>query len=323
MRYYLGFDVGSSKTHAVVADEEGRCLGFGVAGSGNYQGVGYDGQARTLQAAFAQAAAAAGVTPEQIAGAGFGVAGYDWPSDRPAHLESIATLGLTCPVEIVNDAVNGLLAGTTQGWGVNVTAGSSNNCRGRDRQGREGRIVGNGSFFGEFGGGYEIALKGLQAVNYAWIRRDPPTALTRIYLDATGAADELDLMEGLSNDHYHLYPYLAVEVFRAAADGDAAACRVVSWAGQELGWLAVAVIRQLDLQDEPVEVVQSGTVFEGGNMLVDPMRDVVLQFAPHARLTRLRTLPVVGPVLLGMEVAGFNGYSVRETLVETIQDVQP
>lgn len=323
MRYYLGFDVGSSKTHAVIADEEGRCLGFGVAGSGNYQGVGYDGQARTLQSAFAQAAAAAGVAAGEIAGAGFGVAGYDWPSDRPAHLESIATLGLNCPVEIVNDAVNGLLAGTTQGWGVNVTAGSSNNCRGRDRQGREGRIVGNGSLFGEFGGGYEIAMKGLQAVNYAWIRRDPPTALTRIYLEATGASDEMDLMEGLSVDRYHLYPALAVNVFHAAAAGDAAACRVIAWAGEELGWLAVAVIRQLDLQDEPVEVVQSGTVFKGGSILTDPMREVVLRHAPRARLTRLRTLPVVGPVLLGMETAGYNGYAVRETLIQTIQEVQP
>ena len=37
----------------------------------------------------------------------------------------------------------------------------------------------------------------------------------------------------------------------------------------------------------------------------------------------MRTLPVVGPVLLGMEAAGYNGYAVRETLIQTIQEVQP
>jgi len=317
MPYYLGFDVGSSKTHALIADETGRCRGFGAAGAGNYQTVGYDGLARTLQAAFAAAAAEAGAGPADIAGAGFGVAGYDWPSDRPAHLDAIATLGLDCPLEIVNDAVNGLLAGTSAGWGVNVTAGSSNNCRGRDRHGREGRIVGNGALFGEYGGGLEIAMRGLQAVNHAWIRRGPPTALTAAYLEATGATDPADLMEGLSFDRYTLHAAQAVAVFQAAAAGDEVAAGIIRWAGEELGWLAVAVIRQLELEDEPVEVIQSGSVFDGGAIISEPLRAVVLRHAPRARLLRLQTLPVVGPTLLAMTVAGRDAYAVREALVES------
>lgn len=320
--YFLGFDVGSSKTHALIADEMGRARGFGVAGSGNYQSVGYDGLRHALQTAFAAAAKMAGIGPDAIAGAGFGVAGYDWPSDRPAHLASVATLGLDCPLEIANDAINGLLAGSSHGWGVNVTAGSSNNCRGRDRAGREGRIVGNGSLFGEYGGGLEIAMRGLQAVNHAWIRRAPPTALTAAYLRALGAADEMDLMEGLSFDRYRLSPALAVEVFAAAAAGDEAAGAIIRWAGEELGWLAVAVIRQLDLQDEPVEVIQSGSVFEGGVALTGPMGEVVLRHASHARLLRLRTLPVVGAVMLGMEAAGRDGYAVRNALIDSLRDLR-
>ena len=31
MRFFLGVDVGSSKTHAVIADETGTCIGFGKA----------------------------------------------------------------------------------------------------------------------------------------------------------------------------------------------------------------------------------------------------------------------------------------------------
>jgi len=317
MPYYLGIDVGSSKTHALIADEAGRCRGFGAAGAGNYQTVGYDGLALTLQAAFAAAAAEAGVAPGEIAGAGFGVAGYDWPSDHPAHLAAIATLGLNCPLEIVNDAVNGLLAGTSAGWGVNVTAGSSNNCRGRDRHGREGRIVGNGALFGEYGGGIEIAMRGLQAVNYAWIRRGPPTALTAAYLAATGATDPADLMEGLSFDRYRLHAANALTVFQAAAAGDEVAAGIIRWAGEELGWLAVAVIRQLGLEDEAVEVIQSGSVFDGGAIITEPMRAVVLRHAPRARLFRLQTLPVVGPTLLAMIVAGRDAYAVRDALVES------
>ena len=319
--YYLGLDVGSSKTHALIADAAGRCRGFGAAGAGNYQTVGYDGLARAMATAFDSAAQMAGVSAADIAGAGFGVAGHDWPTDRPPHLEAIATLGLSCPFELVNDAVNGLLAGTTAGWGVNVTAGSSNNCRGRDRAGREGRIVGNGAPFGEYGGAAEIVARGLQAVNHAWIRRGPPTALTEAYLAAAGATDAMDLLEGLSFDRYQLRGELAVAVFRAADAGDAVAADIVRWAGEELGWLAVAVIRQLDLQDEAVEVVQSGSIFDGGPRLSEAMAAVVLHHAPRAHLVRLRALPVVGAVLLGMLAAGQDAYAVRDAIIGTLSTV--
>ena len=321
MGYFLGIDVGSSKTHALIADETGCCIGFGKAEGGNHQGVGYNGLAGALQQSFERASQMAKVSAEHISGAGFGVAGYDFPSDRKPHLESIASLGLSCPVDVVNDGVNGLLAGTTHGIGVNVTAGSGVNCCGRGPNGEIGRIVGNGPDFGEFGGGIEIVWKGLHMVNYAWIKRIPPTVLTAIYLEATGAKDELDLMEGLSNETYHLFPFIAVKIFEAAHAGDPAACEIVHWAGKELGWLAVAVARQIGMEQDEVEVVQSGSVFEGGEMLAEPMRKVIFQHVPKARIVRLDGPPVVGPVLLGMQMAGVDGYPVRQTLIQTAKDL--
>lgn len=321
MRYFLGLDVGATKTHALIADETGACLGFGKAGGGNYQGVGYDGLSDVLKRCFDQAGQMAGVSTLEIAGAGFGIAGYDFPSDREQHLQAIATLGLSCPVDVVNDAVNGLMAGSSHGYGVNVSAGSSNNCRGRNKNGKEARIVGNGHAFGEYGGGLEITMRALQMVNYAWIKRGPQTALTKVFLKATDAKDEMDLMEGLSNQQYHLFPFIAVDVFRVATEGDEVARNVIHWAGEELGWLAVAAIRQLGLENDEVEVVQSGSVFEGGPLLTDPMREVVLQHAPRAKLIRLDAPPVVGAVLLGMELAGFDGYAVRERLIQTAREM--
>jgi N-acetylglucosamine kinase-like BadF-type ATPase len=321
MKYFLGIDVGSSKTHALIVDETGACIGFGKAWAGNHQGVGYDGLENVLKESFEQARAMAGIPVAQIAGAGFGVAGYDFPSDREQHLQAIAALGLSCPLDVVNDGVNGLLAGATRGIGVNVTAGSSNNCRGRGHDGREGRIVGNGPTFGEYGGGIEIALKALHMVNYAWIKRIPPTALTNILLNATGAKDEMDLMEGLSNDQYHLFPFIAVDVIQAARDDDAAAREVIHWAGEELGWLAVSVARQIGMENEEVEVVQSGSVFEAGGIITNPMRDIILKHCPKAKIIHLNCPPVVGSVLLGMEQANFDGYAVREKMVQTAKEI--
>jgi N-acetylglucosamine kinase-like BadF-type ATPase len=321
MKYFLGIDVGSSKTHALIVDESGKCIGFGKAGGGNHQSAGYDGFESILKESFDGAKKMSGVDSAFIAGAGFGVAGYDFPSDRESHLQAILKLGLSCPIEVVNDGVNGLLAGATRGVGVNVTAGSSNNCRGRNKDGKEGRIVGNGTAFGEYGGAIEIAQHGLQMVNHAWIKRILPTKLTQIFLDVTGAKNEMDLMEGISSERYHLFPFIAMEILKAANEGDRAANEVIRWAGEELGWLAVSVARQIEMENDEVEIIQSGSLFEAGDIIMNPMRDVVLEHCPHAKLIRLDGPPAVGAVILGMEQAHFDGYAVRDNMIRTAKEI--
>jgi N-acetylglucosamine kinase-like BadF-type ATPase len=317
MRYFLGIDVGSSKTHALIADERGTCIGFGKAGGGNHQGVGYERLTHVLQKSFEEACQSSGVTKDQIVGAGFGIAGFDFPSEREGHLQAIAPLGLICPVEIINDGANGLISGTSRGVGVNVTAGSGTNCRGRGKNGQEGRVVGNGPMFGEFGGAIEIVYRAMQFVNYAWIKRIPSTKLTKIFLTATGAQDEMDLMEGLSNGNYHLFPYLAIEVMNAAREGDHAALEVIRWSGEELGWLAVSVARQIEMENDEVEIVQSGSVFEAGELIIEPMRNLILKHLPKAKLMRLEGPPVVGPLMLGMQAGGIDPYPLRKNLIDT------
>jgi N-acetylglucosamine kinase-like BadF-type ATPase len=144
--------------------------------------------------------------------------------------------------------------------------------------------------------------------------------LTQIYIEALGAKGELDLMEGVSNGRYHLFGSLAVNVVDAARAGDTAACEVIKWAGEELGWLGIAVARQIDMQDEEVEVIQSGSVFEAGELIMKPMRELVLKHCPGAKLIRLDGPPVVGAVILAMEQTGFDGYSIRANIVRTARE---
>lgn len=321
MNFFLGIDVGSSKTHALIVDETGRCIGFGKSSGGNHQGMGYDQLEHVLNVSFEQAREMANVALDQITSAGFGVAGYDFPSDRAGHLKAISTLGMSCPVEVVNDGFNGLLAGATRGIGVNVTAGSGTNCRGRGPDGREGRIVGNGTDFGEYGGAIEMTALALQMVNYAWIKRISPTVLTQVIINATSAKDELDLMEGISSGTYHLFPFMALEIIKAARQGDAAAQEVVCRSGEELGWLAVSVARQIEMENDEVEIIQSGSVFEAGELIMKPMRDLVLKHCPKAKLIRLDGPPVVGAVVLGMEQVDFDGYAVRDNMVRTAKEI--
>jgi len=182
-------------------------------------------------------------------------------------------------------------------------------------------VVGNGVDFGEFGGAIEIVFRARQFVNYAWIKRIPPTKLTAIFLEATGAKDELDLMEGLSNGQYHLFPYLAVAIVDAAREGDAAALEVIRWSGEELGWIAISVARQIGMENDEVEIVQSGSVFNAGNIIVEPMCNIIKKHLPKAKLIRLDGPPVVGPLMLGMQMAGIDPYPLRGKLIATANEL--
>ncbi|MBN1886997.1 MAG: hypothetical protein JW850_03370 [Thermoflexales bacterium] len=315
--YFLGIDIGATKSHALVADKAGRALGLGVGPAGNHEVVGYEGLIRTLNAIAGDALRQAGISKDQLAGAGLGVAGYDWPSEREPTRAAIQTLELAVPYEFVNDTMIGLLAGTTQAWGVAVVSGTSNNCWGRDRQGREGQMTGCGPFMGEYGGSSELVGRAIQVVAMAWTRRGPATRLTEALIERVGARDALDLLEGLALERYALTAADAPLVFKVAAEGDEVARQAIEWAGRELGSLAVGVIRQLGFEDLEFEVVMIGSMFKGSQRLAETMLASIQLVAPGARLVRLNAPPVVGGVLLGMEQAGVEGGRLRGTLIET------
>lgn len=322
MRYFLGVDIGGSKSHALVANEEGRAVGFGEGGPGNWEVVGWDGLAATLRTITDHALAAAGIGKGQIAATGFGIAGYDWPSEAEPTRQAIESLGLAGPYAFVNDTVIGLLAGALEGWGVAVVAGTSNNCRGRDRQGREGRVTGCGTWFGEGGGAVEMIARAVQVVAMEWTRRGPATRLSQAFVDLVGAADLADLLEGLYMERYELSASAAPLVFQVAAGGDQVAQELIRWAGTELGSLAVGVIRQLGFETLDPEVVLVGSLYDGSPALIEAMRATIHAVAPRARLVRLAAPPVVGGVLLGMEQVGLPTAALRQELIASTKQIR-
>jgi len=317
-RYFLGIDTGATKSHALIADEAGHALGFGQGGTGNPDIIGYDGLTKLLHDIIDQALTAAGTTIDQISGAGFGVAGYDWPSQRQPILHAIEPLGLgQTPLDLANDALIGLLAGAAAGWGVCIVAGTSCNCYGLDRNRRMGRVTGYGAWMGEAAGASELVYKAIEAVALEWTCRGPATRLTQAFIELTGAANLADLLEGLNLKRYQLKAADAPVIFRVAAEGDSVAHSLIEWAGHQLGSLAIGIIHQLGIEALAFEVVLAGSFYNGSPVLIDVIGETIHEVAPHARLVRLSAPPVVGGVLLGMEQAGLNTASMRGTLIQS------
>ena len=141
----------------------------------------------------------------------------------------------------------------------------------------------------------------MQLVAYAWTRRGPATQLTPLLLSYLGETDVVEMLHGLTSGRLDIDAAIAPLIFEVAKQGDAVALDLIQWAGRELGELAKAVIRQLNFEALDFDVMLLGSMFNGGALLIDPLRESIAELAPGARLVRLQTLPVVGAVLLGME----------------------
>jgi N-acetylglucosamine kinase-like BadF-type ATPase len=250
---------------------------------------------------------------------GFGIAGYDWLSEKPIMEAGIKTLGINAPYRFVNDVVIGLIAGTTEGWGIAVDAGTGNNVRGRDENGNEGRITGNGIRFGEFGGAGELVWRALVMTTYAWSHRGPRTRLTQMFMNYAEVDSEGQLIEMLAMQQVEPSPALVKEIFKLASEGDQAASEVVNWNARELGLNTNAVIRQLHLEKKAFEVVLLGSIFNVGEAYIAPLRETIHAFAPKAKLKRLTLPPVVGAVLLAAETIGHSTGQIRRHLIKSME----
>lgn len=320
-RYFLGVDVGNTKTHALICNADGQAVGCGIGGAANHEAHGKDGFQRILQEVVTEAIDMADISRNEIVAAGFGLAGYDWPEDLPLMRDVIASLDMDIPYGLMNDAGPGLLAGSSNGWGVSVAAGTGNNVRGRDAQGNEGRVTGEGLLFAEWGGGGDLVYRAIQAISRQWSKRGAETALTAIFVKELGAKNVEDLLAGLARGRYHLKATFAPLIFQAATDGDVVAQDAVKWLGAGLGDLACGVIRQLALEDEAVEIVLSGSIYKGSPLVLDTLRDVVCQVAPKAQFVHVTAPPVTGAVMLAMEQVGVDFLPLRERIIQTGEEL--
>ena len=320
--YFLGADLGGTKTRVMIADSAGNVIGFGEGGPGNHESVDYDGVQTSLQNAATAAFESSGLRPNQISGSGFGVAGYDWPNEKAPTLKVIATLGLNGRIELVNDVELGILAGSPRLWGVAVVSGTGCNCRGWDEQRtRFGRVTGGGTEFGEGAGAGELIFKTCIALGRAWTGAGPSTALVDAFCERKSCKDLAELLQELICRNIELNASDAPLVFEVAKSGDPVAVEIVRWAGHELGIMASAVIRQLGFESIEFDLVQIGSMFDGSPLLSKEMKKVVHEQAPHANFIRLQEPPVLGAVLLGMQAAGRKVFNEeRNRLIATLPE---
>jgi N-acetylglucosamine kinase-like BadF-type ATPase len=320
-QYFMGIDVGSSKTHALIVDDQGVIHGFGESGPGNQESVGFSGLKKVLVEATSKALAQSQLGMSSITYTGLGLSGYDWISEDMDFQKTILSSGIHEPFQFVNDALIGVMAGSDRGWGVSVVGGTGCNAWGWNEEGQVGRMTGYGDWFGEGAGAGEIVNEALKAISKQWTKRGPETLLTNEFLKLTGCRNVEDFLEGVAKQKIDINAVFAPVVFEVAKKGDKSARKIIAWAGRQLGDLAVGVIRQLNLEKKDFDVILIGSLFEGGAILTSPLSRIVHHNAPNAHLFRLDSPPVTGAVIMAMKSYGLNPLPDRKKMVESTRSL--
>ena len=305
--FFLGLDAGGTKTHCLVADGSGRIVGFAKGGCGSYEGAGVPGARETLRNTVDAALRSAGRALKELTAVGLGVAGADLPQDYEMLSREIFDPLLTpIPYVFKNDSFAALRGGTRDNFGVVVNCGTGVIAAGKNRAGKEVRVGGLGPVFGDKTSGSDIAHEGLVAVFRADDGIEEQTMLTDLYLEATGTQSARDLLVKVYDGVIDPRKLPGAQlVFRAAARGDGVAERILRDAGRELARMGAAVIRKLGMREDTFDVVMAGSVFRGESpVLVNEMRAHILDVAPSARLVMPLFEPVVGALLLAIELGG-------------------
>ncbi|MFO0796544.1 MAG: N-acetylmuramic acid 6-phosphate etherase [Gemmataceae bacterium] len=244
----LGFDGGGTRTVALLASRTGsgwKLLGRGEAGPSNRQAVGTPAALAALDAAADAAFASAGRSRKAVRAAVLGLAGAGRAEDREVIRDWAAKVHLAPSVDVIEDAALLLAAGTPDGWGVAVVAGTGSMAYARAADGRTARAGGWGYLLGDEGSGYAIALAGLRAAARAADGRGPGTVLIDKLLSAFGLTRPEELVgvvyRGCDRPALAALAPLVLD----AAERCPVAAEIASAAAAELASAAVAAARQL------------------------------------------------------------------------------
>lgn len=304
-QYVLGIDAGATKTFCALATVEGEVLALGVGGCGNFQSNGVAGARTQIGASVDDAIAKAGVSRETISVAYYAVAGADRPADFETIERLVAEINPAARMFVENDTVAAIRAGTADGVGIGLIAGTGTNAIGFNRRGERLRVGGMGRLLQDFGCAQDLVEAAIGAAQAGYDGRGEPTMLFDMFCGRLGIRELEDVAEFFYYDSYRpldLARYAPL-VFEAANRGDAVALGILRRAGHTIAKAANVIRGRLFSPDEEVTVVLGGSVLQKGEnpAVVETIRADMLARFPKTNFVKLGCEPVAGAALLALD----------------------
>jgi N-acetylglucosamine kinase-like BadF-type ATPase len=293
----LGLDGGGTSTEAWLAEPGGRVLGRGTAGPSNAKAVGADAARCAIDSAIRAAFRTAGLAPAPVDALCLGLAGFDRPDDRKLLAEWAEDARWGRRLVLVNDGDLVVAAGTPEGWGVGVIAGTGSIAVGRSIDGRKARAGGWGHLIGDEGSAYRVVLDALRLVARRADGRDPRTPerdpLTERLCAALGVAEVSQIVTAIYAPECNRAKIasFAPEVLAACDADPTAANQLLVTAGCALAKMIAAVARSLGWSRGPLPLAMAGGFLLSAKIVRDAMieRLIVQGYQPEQK-------PIADPV---------------------------
>ncbi|WP_329071883.1 N-acetylglucosamine kinase [Amycolatopsis sp. NBC_01480] len=305
----VAIDGGNSKTEVLLVSRDGGVLAQSRGPGASPQNVGVEGCVTALESLVAEALTSAGLPAERPYGVHTSayLAGLDFPREEEPLFEALLARGWSTTLEVGNDVLALLRAGSSDGTGIAVVCGAGINAAGIGPDGRVHRFPALGRVSGDWGGGYRLGEEALWWAVRAEDGRGPRTELQTAVAGFFGLPTLLDVVQGLhfgeidSASIHGLCPLL----FEVAAEGDEVAQEVVTRFVEEVSVLVAVIVRRLDLTESAPEVILGGGVLTGvGAPVIAEIERRCLKVAPLARVRVVDVNPVVGAALFGLDALG-------------------
>ncbi len=265
----LGIDGGGTNTTCILAEAAtGKILGQATSGASNIQAVGVETGLKTLDDAIDRAFAAAGLPRSTLGAACLGLAGID----RQEGLEVIhgwaARVALADTVKVANDATLLLAAGTPDGWGLAVIAGTGSIAFVKTKDGKLGRCGGWGYLLGDEGSAYQLAINGLRAACRAHDQCGKTTSLVDTFLKKMNVDTPPELIPAVYRGPWDRTAIagLAPLILDAAAVGDEVAMEIVTREANALAITAATAAKNSKLDAKPIPIALAGGLLLGSHV---------------------------------------------------------
>ena len=281
MKYFLGLDVGGTKTACVLADER-AVLSRAQAGSTKVLRVGKVEAATHLRAVLDTVSAESGVALADVTASCIGTSGACLP--EVAHwLRHQMTMWVGGNLSLVGDEVITLDAAFPGAAGVIVIAGTGSNVIGRGRSGWTTTAGGWGPALADEGSGNLLGHQALRGVFAAINAGEEPLLLHRV-LDHLGLRTRDELVAAANAVNFSFAQLMPV-VVQAGQDGDRVAQATLERGGEELAGLVLHVLGRLVAAEPGIEdglkIACTGSILKHVQEVSDSMRRSLLRIYPR------------------------------------------
>ncbi|MFB5189487.1 N-acetylglucosamine kinase [Alicyclobacillus fastidiosus] len=293
MSTYIGVDGGGTKTQVFLIDNGGGATI--IAPSSNPNVVGWNEAQDVVTRSICACLAARNLKREDVRGLSICMSGVDRPAES-ARLHAVFQERFpNSAVEIKNDALAALAAGTRGQSGVVLIAGTGSIAVGESTTGQIARAGGYGYLLGDEGSGFAIGRAGLMAAIQGFEGRASQTALWERAMDVYDVDHTQSLIPLVyaSAHPVNTIAKFAKEVV-ALADSDSVADQIIAGAVSDYLRLVEAVVR--DLAGEVGQTtVLAGGLFTNTDVLVRRLAKV----APAMRFQPLSATSAFGSAAAG------------------------